>query len=87
MSSNDIEEVKVYDEETARQFTQPGVRTPVNSFHDRTLPDDPECPPPKYLSKEVILRPLETAKDDLLAGLIINSEGCLVCTDQEALDK
>lgn len=83
----DIEENKVYDEETARRFTDPSVQTPINSFHDKKLPHDATCPPPKYFGNELLLKPLPTSKGDFLRGLIVNEEGCLVCTDQEALDK
>jgi len=51
VTANDIEENKIFDEESARQFTQPGTRLPVHSFADPKLPNDSrECPPPKYLS-------------------------------------
>lgn len=87
VSTNDIEECKVYDEASARQFTQPNVRVPTHSFADPNLNHDEPCPPPKYLSNQVLLKPLPVTKQDLLAGLVVNDEGCLVCTDQEALDK
>jgi len=45
------------------------------------------CPPPKYIGNSVLLRPLPVLKNDILAGLVVNEEGCLVCTDLEALEK
>jgi len=68
-------------------FTAQGIQSPPNSFADLTLPYDETCPPPKYLSNDVLLQPLPTEKNVYLLGLEVNSEGCLVCTDQEALDK
>ena len=87
VTSNDLEEVKVFDQESARQFSIQGVSTAPNSFADPTMPFDETCPPPKYLSDELITVPLSTLKEEYLRGLLVNSEGCLVCTDQEALNK
>lgn len=88
VTCNDIEEVKVYDAESARQFSLQGCECGPNSFADPRVPSTEEhCPAPKYLSNEVVLTPLPTRKNDYLSGLQLNNEGCLVCTDQEALDK
>ena len=81
VSANDIEENKVFDAESARQFTQSNVRTAVNSFSDPNVAADDSTPPPKYLSNEMLLRPLPVSKNEYLAGLIVNEQGCLVCTD------
>lgn len=59
----------------------------MNSFADPNLQHDEFCPPPKYLSNQVLLKSLPVRKQEILAGLIVNDEGCLVCTDQEALEK
>lgn len=87
VTANDIEENKNFDMNAARAFTLQGVRLGAFSFSDAALMTEGESPPPKYLSDEVLRQPLPTNKTELLAGLIINEEGCLVCTDQEALDK
>lgn len=88
VSSNDIEEVKVYDAESARQFSLLDCECGPNSFADPNVPStDGDCPAPKYFSDEIVLQPLPVLKQDYLQGLEVNKEGCLVCTDQEALDK
>ncbi len=71
----------------ARAFTIPGTKLGPNSFSDVKVTHEGECPPPKNLSNDVLLRPLPTSKAELIAGLVVNAEGSLVCTDQEALDK
>lgn len=76
-----MEEVKVFDEESARLFTAQGIQTAPNSFSDPTLPVDATCPPPKYFSNDKLLVPLATTKSEYLKGLEMNGEGCLVCTD------
>ncbi len=71
----------------ARAFTLQGARLGQNSFSDVKVTQEGDCPPPKNLSNDVLLRPLPTNKAELITGLVVNAEGSLVCTDQEALDK
>jgi len=35
----------------------------------------------------MLLKPLPTKREDILAGLEVNEEGCLVCTDEEMLNQ
>ena len=35
----------------------------------------------------MLLKPLPTKRDDVLAGLEMHEDGCLVCTDEEMLNK
>lgn len=82
VTANDIEENKTFDMNAARAFTLQGFKLGPNSFSDVKVPHEGDCPPPKNLSNDVLLRPLPTNKAELIAGLVINDEGCLVCTDQ-----
>lgn len=87
VASNDQEELKVFDSGDASQMTQPGVVVPLNSFSDPKVVADETVPPPRYLSQEYILRPLPVNKAEYLQGLEVDEQGCLVCTDEEALNK
>ena len=87
VSTADIEENKVFDEASAQQFSQQGCIVAVNSFADPRLQHEEQPAPPKYLSNQVLLAPLPSLREEILAGLIVNEEGCLVCTDVEALEK
>ena len=58
-----------------------------NSFADAYSPPDDECPPPKELSVALLLKPLPTKREDVLTGLEMHEDGCLVCTDEEMLNK
>ncbi len=71
----------------ARAFTMQGFKLGPNSFSDVKVISEGDCPPPKNLSNDVLLRPLPTSKAELITGLVVNEEGSLVCTDQAALDK
>lgn len=35
----------------------------------------------------MLLKPLPTKRDDILTGLEVNQDGCLVCTDEEMLNQ
>ena len=72
VSTADIEENKTFDEASAQQFSQQGCIVAVNSFADPRLEHHEEPPPPKYLSNEVLLAPLPTSREEILAGLIVN---------------
>jgi hypothetical protein len=57
------------------------------SFVESTSEYDPKGPPPKYLTKEELLKPKAVNKEDIMSGFKMMKDGQLVCTDQEAMDK
>ena len=76
--------------ETAKQYTATltnNREVSNNSFADAFSPPDANCPPPKDIPVSMLLKPLPTKREDVLAGLEVNNEGCLVCTDEEMLNK
>ena len=85
------EEIKVFDKEAAVRFTLntegTGRHVGPHSFADSKSKYDEKCPPPKPLSKAILLKKLPDTKTEALVGLEIKEDGVLICTDQEALDK
>ena len=76
--------------ETAKQYTAiltNNREVATNSFVDAFSPPDENCPPPKDIPVSMLLKPLPTKREDVLVGLEVNNEGCLVCTDEEMLNK
>ena len=61
--------------ETAKQYTAVltnNREVSVNSFADAYSPPDENCPPPKDFSVAMLLKPLPTKREDVLAGLEVN---------------
>ena len=76
--------------ETAKQYTAiltNNREVGPNSFADAFSPPDENCPPPKDIPVAMLLKPLPVKREEVLAGLEVNQDGCLVCTDEEMLNK
>jgi len=58
-----------------------------HSFADGKSEADVECPAPKDITDQVLLKPLPTSLEEVLAGLEIHEDGSLVCNDEEMLSK
>lgn len=58
-----------------------------NSFVDSRQQHQRKCPPPKYMTEEMLLKQLPTSKEDLMKGLKEQNYGGLICVDKEAIDK
>ena len=87
--SDDVQAPRSFDLESAIPFSlpTPKVSCGPNSFADPRDPIQAECPAPAHFSTKQLLQPLPSEKREILRGLEIQKDGCLVCTDQEALEK
>ena len=63
------------------------LSVPPNSFVESTQSYRRKCPPPVYLTNEILLTPLPTRKDEIMKGLKRPQNGGLVCNDKEAMDR
>lgn len=83
--------MKVFDAENAKKFcldlSGTGRSVGPHSFADSRSAFDPETPAPKHLNSAILHKKQAQTKKEALEGLEIKSDGCLVCTDQEALDR
>lgn len=76
--------------ETAKPFTAiltgNRVVNPNSFLDDRSEPDELN-PPPRDFADNILLRPEPNNREDVLRGLEVHPDGCLVCTDEEMLNK
>ena len=53
----------------------------IYSFVDSRQQYIENCPPPKYLTEEMLTNPLPVHKEDILKGFITPAKGGLICID------